>query len=181
MTRTRSSVLTRTCSGLWPGCWASAPPSVPPSSLSPSGSIFPRRSVEPTPSRSAAPTAKTIPTTTMRKMAPAPTRGAYPLLCRPNERRRRRRSAASGLLQRDGGRDVREVRERLGIVAQQLPARGVHLLGEEPDRAGGGHGLLEDLAGLLQAALARVALRQPERAGQKGALLAAESVVAPVA
>src|SRR5436190_3921458 len=198
MKRVRCSVLTRTCSGLRAPSRAGSSPPCGPSTLSPSGCIFPRRSADPTPSSSAAPTARTIARTKRMNTAPIPTAGAYPLPARPNDggarehgpcvqatrrlRRRggSRRSGLGHLVQRHGGGDVREVRQRLGIVAQQLAVRGVDLLGEEAERPRRRDRLLEDLTGRLGASLARVALGQPEGAGQERTLAPLEAIGAPV-
>src|SRR5512132_740797 len=92
-----------------------------------------------------------------------------------------RRAGPIGLGQGDRGRDVGQVRQPLGEVAQQLPAVAVVLLGGQAEVAAAGRHPAEQLPGLLHAALVGQALGQPERAGDERALLADQVVVVSVA
>src|SRR5215212_9871230 len=75
-----------------------------------------------------------------------------------------------------GGGDVREMGECLGEVPEHLVGFRVVLLREEPELVAGGYRPVEDAAGPLQPSLAREALGQPERTGQKGSFLTLEPV-----
>ena len=63
--------------------------------------------------------------------APVATAGPYPTGRAGTVR------LSAGLLERDRGRDVGQVGERLGVVAQQRPGGRVELLGEQPQVVGG--------------------------------------------
>src|SRR3954451_15068034 len=91
------------------------------------------------------------------------------------------RLAPAAAAQREPRLDVRQVRERLGKIAEHLSGVGVVLLGEEAEPVGGRHRPVECLARLLRAALMGEGGRQPERTGKKGALAALEAVVGRVA
>src|ERR671933_2022669 len=70
---------------------------------------------------------------------------------------------------RDGRGDVREVRQALREVAEHLLRVRVVLLGEEHELVRGRDGAVEHRARLVEPALARQALGEPERTGEEGA------------
>src|SRR5204862_6964487 len=84
-----------------------------------------------------------------------------------------------------GGRESRlevgGMAERLREVAQHLAALRVVLLREEPEAVGGRDRSIEHLSRLVEAALAREALGEPEGARHERALLHPEAVVGAVA
>src|SRR4051794_21546484 len=73
----------------------------------------------------------------------------------------------AGLGHCHGGGDVGHVAEALGEVTEQLVGTDVELLGEQAQIVGGGHRLVEDASGIVEAPLAGQALDEPERAGDE--------------
>ena len=84
--------------------------------------------------------------------------------------------AAVPARQREDGVDEREVREGLREVPDLPPGRDVVLLGEEPQVVPEREQPLEELLGLLAAALQHHHLHEPERAGQERPLAGREAV-----
>ena len=62
-------------------------------------------------------------------------------------------------------RNERQVRQRLREIPKHLIGFGVVFLGKEAQVVAGGHGTLEDLAGLVPSALTSQALRKPKGTG----------------
>jgi hypothetical protein len=76
----------------------------------------------------------------------------------------------------EGAVDEGDVRERLREVAE-LPTRPrVPLLGEQPEFVASREHALEQLFGLVEPALERESVREPERARQKRALTGRQAV-----
>src|SRR5436190_17044330 len=79
--------------------------------------------------------------------------------------------------ERHGRGDVREVREALREVAEDLPCARVVLLAEQTEVVGGLRGPVECSLGLLDPSLPGEALDEPEGAREERALLALQAVV----
>src|SRR5919201_5497043 len=92
--------------------------------------------------------------------------------------RGRRGSVPQGaaLADDDRGVDEREMGQRLREVAEQTAGARVVLLGEQADVVAQIEQPLEQLARLVELALQREYVREPERAGQKDALTGRQSV-----
>src|SRR5919204_6701117 len=71
--------------------------------------------------------------------------------------------------------------ERLRKVAEEGAALRIDLFGVQADVVGKRHEPLHQLRGLVQPALPCVGVGEPEGAGEEGAFLAAETIVAAVA
>ena len=79
-------------------------------------------------------------------------------------------------VQEEGGADHREMRQRLGEIAEELGLR-AELLGIEPDMVAVGQQLLEMAAGLRDAPRPRQAFDIPEGTGAERAFVSVEAVV----
>src|SRR6201986_4751491 len=99
----------------------------------------------------------------------------------PTRSRARCLKRLADLRQRVARRDVRQMRQPLREIAQQLAGLWRDLLREQPEIVGLGDRQVEHLACLLDLAAARQALDEPERAAQKRALLPGQTVIAAVA
>src|SRR5689334_18526863 len=104
--------------------------------------------------------------------------GAVTAPTRSSERSLKR---LADLRQRVARRDVRQMRQPLREIAQQLAGLWRDLLREQPEIVGLGDRQVEHLASLLDVAAAGHAFDEPERTAQKRALLSRETVVAAVA
>src|SRR5437588_9875620 len=74
-----------------------------------------------------------------------------------------------------------EMSQRLGEIAQHLPPARIDLLGEQAEVIAGRQRRIEHLLGVTQLALVGKAFSEPERAAEKGSLLAWQAVLAAIA